>query len=109
MVRKERPPGLRPGSRAAAQIARDGAFRNGEAEFQQFAVDPRRTPETILCCQSPNQISSGRIDARSSRTSRATVPASAYAFAMPPIDGGWLNQQQRIPAIGASTIAKIAT
>ena len=100
MVREERPPCLRPGPRAAAQIARDGAFRNGDAEFQQFAMDPRSTPETILRRQSSNQISSGGINARSSRTSRATASASTNAFAMPPIDGGRLDQQQRLPPSG---------
>jgi len=32
--------------------------------------------------------------------SRATAPASTYAFAMPTIDGGWLDQHQRFPPAG---------
>ena len=100
VVREECPPGLGPGRRAAAQIARDGTFRNGESELQQFAVDPRSAPETILRCQTSNQISTGWIDSWSSRTSRATTPAPTYAFAMPTIDGGWLDQHQRVPPPG---------
>src|SRR5438105_2144185 len=42
----------------------------------------------------------GKFDARSSRTSRATAPASTSAFAMPTIDGGWLDQHQRFPPPG---------
>ena len=39
------------------QITRDRAFRNGDSELQQLAVDPRSAPETILRGQAPNQIS----------------------------------------------------
>ena len=35
-----------------------------------------------------------------SRTSRATAPAATYAFAMPTIDGGGLDQHQRFPPPG---------
>ena len=31
-------------------------FRNRDSELQQFAVDPRRAPETILSGHTPNQI-----------------------------------------------------
>jgi hypothetical protein len=88
------------GSSAAVQIPRDRAFRNGYSELQQFAVDPRSAPETILSGHTPNQISTGWVDAWSSRTSRATAPAATYAFAMPTIDGGWLEQHQRFPPPG---------
>jgi hypothetical protein len=39
---------LRPCCRPAAQITRDRAFRHGDSELQQLAVDPRSAPETIL-------------------------------------------------------------
>src|SRR5207245_9699067 len=45
VVREECTPGLLPCSRAAAQIARDGAFRTGNCKLKQFAVDPRSAPE----------------------------------------------------------------
>jgi hypothetical protein len=61
-------------------------------KLQQFAVDPRSAPETILGGHTPNQISRGWIYAWSSGTSpRATAPASTQAFAMPTLDGGWLD------------------
>jgi hypothetical protein len=63
-------------------------------------MDPGSPPETILRRHPPNQISNGGIDARSSRTSRATAPASTHAFAMPPIDGDWPDQQPRFPPSG---------
>jgi hypothetical protein len=44
VVREECTPGLGPGSRAAVQIPRDSAFRDGDSELQQFAVDPRSAP-----------------------------------------------------------------
>jgi hypothetical protein len=68
--------------------------------FSNFAVDPRSAPETILRGHTLNQISTRCIDARSSRTSRATAPASMCAFAMPTIDSGWLDQHQRFPPPG---------
>jgi hypothetical protein len=58
-------------------------------------VDPRSAPETILGGHTPNQVSTGGVDAWSSGTSRATAPASPYALAMPTIDRGRLDQHQR--------------
>src|SRR2546425_2409115 len=46
-----------PCGRPAAQITRDRAFRNGDSELQQLAVDARSAPETVLRGQTPNQIS----------------------------------------------------
>jgi hypothetical protein len=60
-------------------------------------VDPRSAPETILSGDTPNQIATEGIDAWSSGTSRAAAPPATYAFAMPTIDCGWLDQHQRFP------------
>jgi hypothetical protein len=106
VVREECAPGLRPARRAAAQIPRDSAFRNGDAELQQFAVDPRSAPETILRGHTPNQIATGRIDAWSSGTSRAAAPASTYTSAMPSIDSGWLNEHKGFPPVGPEPAQK---
>jgi hypothetical protein len=50
----------------------------------------------ILSGQAPNQISSWYIDAWSARTPRATAPASTEPFAMPTVDGGRLDQHERL-------------
>src|SRR5262249_13054472 len=82
-------------------IARDGGFGNGDSELQQFAVDPRRSPETILGRHTPDEISTGWIDTWSARRSpQVTAPGSASAFAMPTIDRGWLDQHQRFSPPG---------
>jgi hypothetical protein len=57
-------------------------------------VNSRRAPQRILFGQAPNEIAARRIDAWSSRTSRAGPPAANERSAVPSIDGGRLNQHQ---------------
>jgi hypothetical protein len=59
-------------------------------------VDARRTPEAIFVGQAPNQIANLRIDAWSPRTPRTPPPMPIEPIAMPAVDGGRLNQPQRI-------------
>jgi hypothetical protein len=39
-------------------------------------------------------------------SSRAAAPASTYAFALPSIDSGWLDQHQRVPPPGPEPAQK---
>ena len=67
-----------------------------DSDLEQFAVNSRRAPKPILLSQAPNELATRRIDAWSSRASRTAPPAANEGIAVPPIDGGRLNQHQRV-------------
>jgi hypothetical protein len=65
-------------------VTGDAAFRNIEAELQEFAVDPRRPPTPILRRQASDQRPNLLADRRSAgTTSRSPAPVEAKAGAMP--------------------------
>jgi hypothetical protein len=63
-------------------------------------VNSRRAPQRILLGQAPNEIATRRIDAWSSRTSRAAPPTANELSAVPPVDSRRLNQHQRVAPPG---------
>jgi hypothetical protein len=55
VIRHERAPCLRRRPPVADHVFRDGGLRDVNAQFHQFAMDPRRTPERIRLRHGPNQ------------------------------------------------------
>jgi hypothetical protein len=47
MVGQERPPRLRGEWPTADHVFRDGRLRDSDSQFEEFTVNPRRTPERI--------------------------------------------------------------
>jgi hypothetical protein len=66
------------------------------ATRRQFAVNSRRAPRPILLSQAPNEFATLRIDAWPAQMSQTAPPAANTPIAMPPIDGGRLNQHQHV-------------
>src|SRR6516164_11107825 len=57
VILQERPPGLRRWLAASRHIFANAGFADVDAEFEEFAVDARRSPKRVLAAHSPNQLS----------------------------------------------------
>src|SRR3989475_6111381 len=79
-------------------VLRDRRLRDRQTQLQQFAMDPRRTPERIGAADPPNQISELRPD-RGPTASASTLPRPVAPEPLPvPADHGLSpHQLQRIP------------
>jgi len=71
-------------------------------------VNSRCAPKRILTGQALNEIATRRINAWSSRTSRAAPPAANEPSSVPSVDGGRLNDHQRRATL-ATPVARLAT
>src|SRR5262249_44034213 len=97
---EERPPGLRwrlgvP----AADVLRDRRLGDVDAEFEQFAVNPWRSPERIILRHRPNQDAHIGRDRWSPGTAPTPPgPEQLEALSMPGNDGlGFYDDKRRSP------------
>ena len=72
-----------------------------DAQFEQFAVDPRRSPKRILAAHSTDQLPHVFGDRRSARVAVPNFPCPEQpkALAAPGDDGFGLNDDQGRPPI----------
>src|SRR2546426_2630967 len=79
-------------------VLRHRRLRYRQAQLQQLAMDPRRTPERIGATHPPNQASELRLD-RGPTASASTLPRPVALEPLPvPADHGrWPHHLQRIP------------
>src|ERR1039457_399624 len=83
----------------------DARLRDFKPEFEQFAVDARRSPKWVLDAHPPDQRTEVRLDLRpSSPTAQFPTPIPAKARPMPPHERLRLNdrddmQNRRKPSI----------
>src|SRR5947208_3184628 len=98
VILQKRAPRLRRRPPRPEHILRDRRLRYRQAQLQQLAVDPRRTPERIGAADPPNQISELRPD-RGPTASALTLPRPVAPEPLPvPADHGLgPHHLQRIP------------
>ena len=110
VVLQECSPRLRRRPPRADHVLRHRRLRDRQAELQQLAVDPRRTPERIRAAHLPNQISQvppncgPTVPPRSTRDSTTTPRSSARR----PCRGGRRGSTARLRASRARTRAPAA-
>src|SRR5262245_4717144 len=79
-----------------SEITRHRAFRDGDSELQQLAMDPRSAPEAVLRGHAADKRAQFRMDGRSSRPpARATTPVLTESFATPTNDRCRLDEHER--------------
>src|SRR5271169_7267966 len=96
VVLQESAPGLRRWLVAAHHVFAHTALTDVDAEFEQFPVDTRRTPQGILSAHSADQISDFTGNGRSSSLATPDLPGpkEPKALAMPCKDRAWPNNRQ---------------
>lgn len=78
-----------------AQVTSYASFRDNEAEFQELAMDLRRSPFRILVGQSPHQTTDLLGDLRpTTARARAPAPVEPKTGAMPADNGAGLDYHQ---------------
>src|SRR5271169_706416 len=97
VVLRESAPGLRRWLVAAHHVFAHTALTDVDAEFEQFTVEARRTPQGILSAHPADQMSDLAGNKRPSRLSAAHLPGpeQAKAGTMPGHDCLWLDDGQR--------------
>ena len=80
-----------PGS-AARHEARDGAFGDAESQFQEFPVDPGRSPRGVLCGHLANQSDEFAAIPPSTSVSRFPTPEEPKPRTMPTDHGLGFDQ-----------------
>jgi hypothetical protein len=97
VIVQENPPRLRRWSPMAPHVLSDAGLADGDAEFEQFAVDPARGPQRVLSVHSSNQLAYLLWNGWPSTWPAATVPRPKQpnALAMPRDDGGRLDDEER--------------
>ena len=96
VIRQERAPGLRRRAPMADHVFGDGGLTDVHAHLQQFAVDPRRTPERIGLRHGPNQVPHVFRHGRPTRAWTALPrPEPPEAAAMPRDDGRRFHDDER--------------
>src|SRR2546422_3486736 len=98
VILQKRAPRLRRRPPRSEHVLRNRRLRYRQAQLQQLAMDPRRTPERIGAADPPNQISERRPD-RGPTVSASTLPRPVAPEPLPmPADHGlWPHHSQRIP------------
>jgi|SRR5215469_3218063 len=92
LILQERLPTLRTRSPDSDHVASNGRFADVDSEHQQFAVDPRRTPQRIFAAHPADQRSNFTIDPGSTATlPRLPAPVGAEPASMPAEHGLWLD------------------
>src|SRR5262249_8805621 len=96
MTGEERSPRLGWWLGMTDHVLRDGSLGDLNAQFQEFAMNSRRTPERIFPAHGPDQITSLL---RNTRTSRSTVtnlpgPEPMKSLTMPADDGFRFDDDQ---------------
>src|SRR5215203_4423313 len=88
VVPQERPPSLTWRPASLDHVLSNARLRDLKPEFEQLAVDARRSPKRVLNAHSPDQRSEVRLDLRppSPRT-RLPTPVATKAGTMPPHEG----------------------
>src|SRR5262249_43629636 len=74
VIVEERSPRLRWWLRTADHVFGNGGLGDLDSKFEQFAVDPRRTPKRILTTHCSNQIASFLWNLRTSRSPMTYFP-----------------------------------
>src|SRR5215471_2335282 len=97
MVLQEGAPGLRGWLAAAHHVLGDAGLADGDAEFEQFAVNARCTPSRILSAHPADQISNLTADDGASGLSLSNLPSPkpAKSPTMPGHNRFRLNEDQR--------------
>src|SRR6266446_10169892 len=98
VILQKRAPRLRRRPPRPDHELRNRRLRYRQAQLQELAVNPRRTPERIGAADPPNEISELRPD-RGPTASASTLPRPVAPEPLPvPADHGlWPHQLQRIP------------
>ncbi len=100
MVGQERTPGLRGPWPAADHVCGDGRLRDGEPQFQELTVNPRRTPERIRGRHRANQGADLVRDGRPTRPMAALPrPEETEPAPMPGDDGVGFDDDERRPPV----------
>src|SRR5215472_5642363 len=95
VVFKEGPPGLGRRLAATHQVFADTGLADVDAEFEQLAVNPRRSPGWVLMTHGANQLAYLLGYARSPRFTVSDLPGpeQAKAFPVPANDGRGLDDK----------------
>src|SRR3989441_3722577 len=96
MVLQECSPRLQRRPPRPDQVLRHCRLRDSQAELQQLAVDPRRTPQRIRAAHPPNQIPQFRLN-RGPTPSASTLPCpvAPETLTVPPHHGLGPHHLQR--------------
>jgi hypothetical protein len=99
VVLQEGPPTLRRRSSVSHQILTHRRFADFNSEFQQLAMDLRRTPEWVLATHSPDELAYVLRHGRSSTSTMATLPSpeQTKSLPLPANDGICLQDHQHSP------------
>ena len=101
MVAQECPPALRWRSSASDHVLGDRRLGDLEPELQQFAMDPRGSPQRVFLAHSSDEIAQLPLDLGSScPTSGFPAPVGPEPRPMPPQDGGRLNNSGQTQQAG---------
>src|SRR5215468_7930050 len=89
VILKEGPPGLRRRLAPTCKVLAHARFSDVDAQFEQFTMDTRRTPERILAAHPANQLPNLFGDQRSPGLSAPNFPGPEQpkSLAMPANDG----------------------
>src|SRR5712671_56836 len=97
MIVKESLPALRPPSPTPRHVLGDGRLCDPDPELQQFAMDAGRTPQPIGQAHLPDKAADLPWYLRPTAPSaRLPAPIQAEPRPMPPDDGLWLDNHQRV-------------
>ena len=93
------------GRKQAVEIARNGAFRDVEAQFQKLTVNSGSAPGRILVRQSLDEGSNLGIDLWPAQAlgPRSKAPEQPKASAMPGDNGFWFDNNQGVAPCGPKT------
>src|SRR5215469_12943807 len=97
MILKEGSPGLRRRLPPTCHVLAHARFPDVDAQFEQFTMDTRRTPEWILPAHPANQLTNLFGHRWSSRLAPPNLPSPEQpkSLAMPANDGFRFDDQQR--------------
>src|SRR2546426_11927075 len=97
LFRSESAPGLRGWLRPARHETCDGPLRNLEPQLEQFAMDARRTPESICERHGADEVGKLQTDGRTTQALalRSPGPEGAKAQPMPAYDRLGANDVKR--------------